>query len=196
MKKVFELITDGNHPLVKEDFPAEVSKSKSVHIVATKEQRSKLVFMAVSYLTLSKNKPKSFNRLLELKDEWTFNECLILCAHYSWWNLPKFKKALFKKIIPKDTAIKNLLATTNGYILFSYQFELLSVLILGISPTQAIELRKNFNKKRSNLYDGYEPTQERNFKQLLKKHMVCDTVTYPPYRFARNLFDYLKEISL
>jgi hypothetical protein len=161
--------------------------------VATKEQPSKLVFMAVSSPTLSKSKPKSFNRLLELKDEWTFNECLILCAYYTWWTLPKFKKVLFQEIIPKDTAIKNLLTITHGYLLFTYQFELLAVLVLDISNPQATELRKNFNKQRPNLFDGCEPSRAKIFKQVLKKHMVCDTVSYPPYRFARNLFDHLKK---
>lgn len=195
MKKVIELITDSNHPLVKELLPSDDSKSQLVHIVATKEQHSKLVFMAVSSLTLPKSKPKSFNRLLELKDEWTFNECLILCAHYTWWTLPKFKKVLFKEIIPKDTAIKNLLAITHGYLLFTYQFELLAVLVLNISNQQATELRKNFNKQRPNLFAGYEPSRAKIFKHLLKKHMMCNTVSYPPYRFARNLFDHLKENS-
>ncbi len=197
MKKLIEQITHGEHPLVKEAFPRMDTSiftgtpEKYIHLVTTDETLPKVVFIAIVERFNGKPPALCFNELLQIKRKYSFADCLILTTYYTLLTKAQFKKAFLKRLPLHDSALAHILESTNGYLMLPHQFEYIASMILRIPPAQAIELRRNFNKQRPDLYNGLDAGCVKVFKSIVRQYSVSGVLPSPSYYYAKNLYEYL-----
>lgn len=128
-----------------------------------------------------------------LHSNFQFWNCLILCTLYFSHSQSTIETVLNEKAIGLNSSVNELLKATHGFIVFSYQFEQISQLILGISNDEAIALRKLFNKLPHQIdHMIFDSDKLEEFKRILTRHLITETVHHPNYAGAANLM-YLYE---
>jgi len=92
--------------------------------------------------------------------------------------------------------IDYIVKSTNGFLLYSFQFEQLAQLILDSSLDESVRMRKLFNKQRS-IINECEQDDERStlFKNIVRARTVTGSVQRPNYEGAKNLLLYAKSIA-
>ena len=179
-----------DHPLIKSIFGKVTSDRPKPYaqVVFYNKAKPRVIAAELVYLNNGKKEFKTFNKLI--KPDLTYDECLVVSTLYY-----DQKYSTIKRIVETKTDTPNelefLLKPTNGYIIYCYQFEQIAQLVLGFSSDESIVLRKHFNKVQTCL-DEFLGDKEKlsRFKGLLNKHLITNTVRFPNYSGATNLFLY------
>jgi hypothetical protein len=123
-----------------------------------------------------------------LNPNFQFWDCLILSTLYFQQRPSIIEIVLNDKVMSLNSVVNELLKVTHGFIVFSYQFEQIAQLILGISNDDAIALRKLFNKLPHQInHMIFDSDKLEEFKRILTRHLITDAVHQPNYIGAANL---------
>jgi hypothetical protein len=157
-------------------------------VVYFDEQNPQVITAKLVYLHNSEEESQSFVRFIE--QDLCFNECLIVSTLYFNKPIPLIKKILENPIKPVEDFLAHIFKQTNGYLIYSFQFEQLAQLTLNIPLDEAVRLRRLFNKQPDFLNCTNSDDEPMSiFKSILKKRNIGNVYT-PNYPGALNLLRY------
>lgn len=129
------------------------------------------------------------NGLLNLKEKLTFYECTMLASLYFIEPFPVIENILSKRIESDSQIVAEILAPSNGHLVFNTQFEQLAQTILEVPREKSVQLRKFFNKKKESLQDLTTNVNSlTEFMRILDHHMLIECVLTPDFIGGKNLF--------
>lgn len=193
-QEITEKTFDLNEPIVQLVFGEVLCKDPHydyARMVYLKTKKPKIITAGLFYNEHPKKESGEFKTLLS--PQFQFNECLLLSTLYYFQATSVIENILYQNNLSESSAINSILKSTNGFIVFAYQFEQIAQLILGIRNDDAIKLRKAFNKLPNCIYHmNINRIHIQNFERILKQHMITESVHQPNYQGAANLM-YLYE---
>lgn len=195
--RIFEKRLPLNHSLLKRIFGESSFSTDSEaygQVVYFDEFNPKVITARLVYIQNSEVEHGEFVNLLE--EDRTFNECLIISTLYFAQSISIIERMLSKQNDGLPDCLEHILKSTNGFIIYAFQFEQLAQLILDISDEEAINLRKSFNKRAVKM-DRCELDDENwtLFKSIIRERCSLNVVYKPNYAGAKNLMLYAKSIA-
>lgn len=158
----------------------------------------KIISYQIFYLDNNKKIERpNIHELLGLKTTLTYHDCLIISSLYFSLNKTKLIQ-LINKMNPSPHFLygKQLFGSTNGYLIFSNQFELLVKEIFDVPDDEAIMFRKEFNKGRTNkLLAHYDQKKMKGLIAITNDCIVTNNVYKPFFNGANVLTDFLVSIN-
>lgn len=122
--KIIERKLPTEHFLVRKIF-GDISSLKNTeaygHLVYYNEYDPKIITASLVYLQDWENQPEGFLNFVE--EDLTFDECLIVSTLYFSHPTPLIRKILTNPIRPIADHLQYILKPTNGYLIYSFQFE-------------------------------------------------------------------------
>lgn len=163
-------------------------------IVYFDEIDPKVITAKLVYIEETEKKPEGFFNLLE--EDLTFDECLIASTLYFVQSISTIKRLINEPLQTVEDFLHHILKPTNGYLLYSFQFEQLAQLVLNIPLSESVRLRRVYNKHPS----GFDEVEFDNnefyiFKSIIRRHCVLKKVYSPNYQGAKNLLLYARSIA-
>jgi hypothetical protein len=163
-------------------------------IVYYDDQNPHVITANLVYLRDWENPPNGFINLVQ--EDLSFNECLILSTLYFDQPLALIKTLVNSKVELLENYLEYILLPTNGFLIFSFQFEMIAQLILDISIEEAIKLRKSYNKDRSVVRaNELDDEKLKLFKGIVREYNITKVVYIPNYKGAKNLFRYATSLA-
>lgn len=192
--RIYEHKFSVSHPLMQNLF-GEVSTKMHpkayCQAVYFNKNNPKIVAAKLVYLKSPMKETKSFISFLTA--ELSFDECLIISTLYYSQKQNVIETILQSSDAEIDEDLEFLLKSTNGYIIYCYQFEQLAQLVLCISQDESIEVRKKYNKIQSSIENlNVDKKKLLQFKEIVKSRLITNSVRYPNYSGAKNLMTYAK----
>lgn len=124
-----------------------------------------------------------------------YKSCLIIATCLYDQPLVHIRKVLTSSNEVGDN-LKQIIAPTNGFILYSYQFEQIVQMILDVPIETAFALRKAFNRRKPlHEYCGIEEEKLSRLMAILDRHLAFDCVYTPNYLGANNLATYVRGLT-
>lgn len=198
-----------NHTIVEKRFPLQHFMTRKIfgddafygtsyeaysQVVYFDEVDPKIITAKLVYWQDWENEPKGFTRFLD--EDLTFDECLIVCTLYFSHSFTIIKQILSQPLNPIEDVLHHIVKPSNGYIIYSYQFEQLAQLILNVNLNEAVRLRKLFNKQRSTMNESKLDKEDLSvFKTVVRDRCILGCVHLPNYNGAKNLMLYAKSIA-
>ncbi|GHN00512.1 hypothetical protein WSM22_20010 [Cytophagales bacterium WSM2-2] len=103
--------------------------------------------------------------------------------------MPPIENILTTRIETDNEIVTEILAPTNGYLLFNTQFEQLCQAILELPRDKSIQFRRLYNKKSESIEDlAVDLNRLTEFMEILDSHMITECVLTPDFLSGRNLF--------
>lgn len=163
-------------------------------IVYFDEIDPKVITAKLVYIQQNENEPEGFFNLIE--EDLTFDECLIVSTLYFVQSIPTIKRLLNHPLQPIEDLLQHILKPTNGYLLYSIQFEQLAQLILNVPLSESVRLRRIYNKQPS-VFNGveFDSNDFSIFKSIIQRHCILKKVYSPNYQGAKNLLLYARSIA-
>ncbi len=181
------------HPLMKRLFSDEVLKHKesaygqAVFFVYDdpKVIAAKIVCHANSEVSYGSSR---VDVLLKYGSD--YKSCLIIATFLYSQSLAQIRSLLTSPNEVEDI-FDHIIGSTNGFILYAYQFEQIVQMLLDVPLETAIALRKAFNRRKPlNEYCGIDDEKLAQFLNALDKYLAFDCVYTPNYSGASNLMLY------
>lgn len=153
----------------------------------------KIISYQIFYLDNKQIERPNIHELLGLKAKLTYHDCLIISTLY----FSLGKNELIQLICKMNPSLhfrngKKLFGSTNGYLIFSNQFELLVKDIFDIPDDEAVMFRKEFNKGRiGKLLSRYDQEKMKKLITITNDCIVTNNVYKPFYNGANVLIKYL-----
>ncbi len=196
---LYEEIFPIHHPLVKRTFGVDATTHEGWlgQFMYLDYQDPKIISARLTKFDEDSIKLNNTNRLnLLLKYGKDYDACLIIATFIYSEHYGKIRKVLTTKDRLFDESCKNILKSTNGFILYKSQFEVLAQLLLDLPSETAIALRKAFNRKQPlNQFCGVDNAKLIYFQQVIDQLLVFDVVPSPNYSGANNLFKYVRGLA-
>lgn len=137
---------------------------------------------------------EELNSLLTLKEKLTFYDCTILATLSFIEPFSVIETILSNRVESSSAIVNEILAPTNGHLVFNVQFEQLAQIVLEIPREKSIQLRKFFNKKKESLEDlTADLSNLTKFMNILDHHMISECVLTPDLIGGKNLFNCLQD---
>lgn len=129
------------------------------------------------------------NRIFDRKQKFTFHDCVIFVSLYFLEPIATIENILTTRIETDNEIVTEILAPTNGYLLFNTQFEQLCQAILELTRGKSIQLRRFYNKRRELIEDlAVDLNRLTEFMDILDRHMITEYALTPDFLSGRNLF--------
>lgn len=196
---IYEEIFPIQHPLVKRTFEVDATTHEGWlgQFLYLDYRDPKIISARLTKFDDDSIKLNNTYRLnLLLKYGKDFDACLIIATFIYSEHYGKIRKVLTTKDQLIDESSNNILKSTNGFIVYAYQFDALAELVLDIPSETAIALRKAFNRKKPlNQFCGVDDAKLVYFQQVLDQLLVFDTVPSPNYSGANNLSTYVRGLT-
>lgn len=182
------------HPLMKRHFSAEVLNSKdSIYgqAVFINYNDPKVIAAKIVQHDGSEVKYGSNSVGLLLKYGSDYKSCLIIATFFYVQSVSQIRRILNSSNEVEDS-LAQIIGPTNGFILYSYQFEQIVQMILDVPFETAFALRKAFNRRKPlHEYCGIEEDKLARLLAILDRHLAFDCVSTPNYSGANNLATYV-----
>lgn len=124
-----------------------------------------------------------------------YKSCLIIATCLYDQSLVQMRRLLTSSNDVDDN-LKQIIGPTNGFILYSYQFEQIVQMILDVPIETAFALRKAFNKRKPlHEYCGIDEEKLARLMAILDRHLAFDCVYTPNYTGATNLYTYVTGLN-
>lgn len=194
--KIIERRLPIHHFLVRSifgDVSAYNSSQAYCEIVYFDENDPKVITANLVYVEDKEFMPFGFINLIE--EDLTFDECLIMTTLY--FNQPEkiIKRIICGSVIPTDDHLSHILNCTKGFLLFSFQFEQLAMMILDVPLDEAIRIRKTYNKHQSLInFSNRDDYRLRQFKTIVQERAITKVVNRPNYKGAKNLYQFAQTV--
>lgn len=186
------------HPLMKRLFRDETLKSKdSVYgqVVFINHNDPKVVAAKIVHYEESEVSYGSNSIEVLLKYGSDYKSCLMIATCLYHQPLVQIRRVLTSSN-EIDENLKHIIAPTNGFILYSYQFEQIVQMILDVPIETAFALRKAFNRRKPlGEYCGIEEEKLARLMEILDRHLAFDCVYTPNYTGATNLYTYVRRLN-
>lgn len=186
------------HPLMKRLFSDEILKSKEsvfgqaifINYNDPKVIAAKIVQHDESEVRYGSN---SVEVLLKYGSD--YKSCLMIATCLYDQSLVQIRRILTSSNDVDDN-LKQIIGPTNGFILYSYQFEQIVKMILDVPIETAFALRKAFNRKKPlHEYCGIEEEKLARLMAILDRYLAFDCVYTPNYNGATNLYTYVRRLN-
>lgn len=133
------------------------------------------------------------NRIFDRKQKFTFHDCVIFVSLYFLEPIVTIENILTTTIETDNEIVTEILAPTNGYLLFNTQFEQLCQAILELPRDKSVQFRRLYNKRSESIEDfAVDLNRLTEFMGILDNHMITDCVLTPDFLSAKNLFHCLR----
>lgn len=175
------------------DVSAYNSSQAYCEIVYFDEYDPKVITANLVYVEDKEFMSLGFNNLIE--EDLTFDECLIMSTLY--FNQPEktIKRIIYGSVIPTDDHLAHILNCTKGFLLFSFQFEQLAMLMLDVPLDEAVRIRKTYNKQQSLInFSNRDDYRLRQFKTIVQERAITKVVNRPNYKGAKNLYQFAQTV--
>lgn len=186
------------HPLMKRHFSSEVLNSKdSIYgqAVFINYNDPKVIATKIVQHEGSEVKYGSKNVEVLLKYGSDYKSCLMIATFLYDQSLSQIRRILTSSN-DIDDRFTQIIGPTNGFILYSYQFEQIVQMILDVPFETAFALRKAFNRKKPlHEYCGIEEDKLTRLLAILDRHLAFDFVSTPNYSGANNLTTYVSGLA-
>ncbi len=186
------------HPLMKRHFSAEVLNSEdSIYGQAVFINYNDPKIIAAKIVQHEGSEVKYGSNAVELLLKYgsDYKSCLIIATFLYFQSLSQIRRILTSSNDVDDT-LKQIIGSTNGFILYSYQFEQIVQMILDVPFETAFALRKAFNRRKPlNEYCGIEDDKLARLLAILDRHLAFDCVSNPNYSGANNLVNYVRRLA-
>lgn len=194
---IFERKLPLDHFLVRNIFgTTSIGKNSAAygHVVYYNEANPQVITAKLVYIENAERESDNFASLIE--EDLTFNDCLIISTLYFNKPVSIIKTILEKKIHPIDDFLQHIFQQTNGFLVYSFQFEQLAQLALNVPLDEAVRLRKLYNKHPSfsRPCDSDDGRFEL-FKNIIRQRSISKGVHIPNYPGALNLLHYAKAFA-
>lgn len=135
-----------------------------------------------------------FSSLIE--QDLTFNECLVISTLYFNKPVSMIKSILEKRMEPIEDFLQHIFQQTNGFLVYTFQFEQLAQLVLNVPLDEAVRLRRLYNKQPSfvNVCNS-DDEKIQIFKKIIRQRSITKGVHIPNYPGALNLLHYAKSFA-
>lgn len=195
--KIIERKVPTNHYLAWKIFGSTSSlpgEEAYAHIIYFDDSNPKIIAANLVYVQDWEFQPEGFSKLIE--EDLSFNDCLAISTYYFIQSYSVIRTMIDGSLTPIENHLEYIVKSTNGFLLYSFQFEQLAQLILNATPEDAIRMRKLFNKKRS-IIDECKQDDEKSslFKSIVRLRTLTPYVLKPNYEGAKNLFLYATSIA-
>lgn len=182
-----------DHYLVRKIFGTmSIGKNSDAYgqIVYYNESNPQVITAKLVYIQDWEAESKSFCSLIE--EDVSFNECLLISTLYFNKPTSTIKTILQGKVEPIEDFLKHIVQQTNGYLVYSFQFEQLAQLMLNVPLDEAVRLRRLYNKMPSSFIRSCDSDDENLgfFKDTIRARNISGSVQIPNYQGALNLFHY------
>jgi hypothetical protein len=193
---LIEEILPGNHPLIIEIFGNSHLSDERPSYAATvylKNRSPKIITSVLigadEFVDQSMNFTSLFHTGL------SYWECLMLTTFYYSKSIPTLQRMMQSYLTIDESIVSLFLTSTNGFLLYSYQFEYLAQALLSMSAEESIQLRRSFNRRKPDWHQAIKNRDNREyFEQVLKERLIGSTVAKPNFVGAHNLFEYVKSV--
>jgi hypothetical protein len=196
---IYEEIFPIQHPLVKRTFEVDATTHEGWlgQFMYLDYHDPKIISARLTKFNDDSIKLNNTNRLnLLLKYGKDYDACLIIATFIYSEHYAKIRKVLNAKNQFFDEPHSDILKSTNGFILYDYQFEDLARLVLNTPTETAVALRKAFNRKKPlNQFCGVNEVKLIFFQQVLNQRLAFDTVPSANYSGANHLLSYARSIA-
>lgn len=133
------------------------------------------------------------NRIFDRKERFTLHDCTMFVTLYFLEPISIIEKILTTRIETDNEIVSEILAPTNGYLLFSTQFEQLAQAILELPLKKSIQFRKFYNKRKESIEDlALDLNSLTEFISILDRHMITDCVFTPDFLGGKLLLHCLR----
>jgi hypothetical protein len=122
---------------------------------------------------------QSFHDCLEMIDRSDFRQILMLLTLFPWNTGKRKLKKIFTPRKAPFSPLDQILADTNGWILYRQQFESLIQLAAGVTALEAIRIRKDYNAKKPKAFALFEKHElfGENLGQIISNRCIVSTVS-------------------
>lgn len=186
------------HPLMKRHFSTEVLNSKdSIYgqAVFINYNDPKVITAKIVQHEGTDVKYGSNSVEVLLKYGSDYKSCLMIATLLYDQSLSQIRRILTSSN-DVDDRLTQIIGTTNGFILYSYQFEQIVQMILDVPFETAFALRKAFNRRKPlHEYCGIEEDKLGQLLAILDRHLAFDCVSTPNYSGANNLVTYVSGLA-
>ncbi len=161
----------------------ENDKCEWHHIVYLQQNQE----VEIVYFSVSPNKhevKRPFTECLKMIDCSDFNQLLMLLTLFPWHT----EKRQLNKLLasPKDplTPLDRILANTNGWLLYRQQFEMIVQMAMEVNALEAIQVRKDYNAGKSEVYELFEKYElfGEKLSGIIRSRCITRTVQEPAFR--------------
>lgn len=136
------------------------------------------------------------NRIFDIKQRFTFHDCVMFATLYFSEPISIIENILTTRIEADNEIVNEILASTNGYLLFNTQFEQLSQAILELPREKSVEFRRFCNKRKESIADlAVDLNRLTEFMSILDRHMITECVLTPDFISGKNLFLCLQSLN-
>lgn len=195
--KIIERKVPTSHYLARKIFgPTSFVPSEEayVHLIYFDDSNPKIIAANLVYIQDWEDQPAGFSKWVE--EDLSFNDCLAISTFYFIQSYSVIKTMIDGSLTPIENYLEYIVKPTNGFLLYSFQFEQLAQLILESTPEDAIRMRKLFNKQRSIINDNEADDDKSSlFKSIVRLRTLTPYVLKPNYEGAKNLFLYATSIA-
>lgn len=194
--KIIERRLPLNHFLVQSvfgDVSAYQSETAYCEIVYFDENDPKVITANLVYLENKEFIPLGFNNLIE--EDLSFDDCLIMSTLYFTQTERIIKRIVYGLPLKTHDALSHILNCSKGFLLFSFQFEQLAMMILDIALEEAVRKRKAYNKQQSLVnFNDCDDNRLHQFKTIVQERAIAKLVHRPNYKGAKNLYQYAQTV--
>lgn len=195
--KIIEKRLPLHHFLVKKvfgDLSSYRGSEAYCHTVYFDEHDPKIITANLVYVEDEDSVPSGFSNLIE--EDLTFDECLIMSTLYFSQSAKMIKRVIYGSVLKTEDDLSHILKPTNGFLLFSFQFDQLAMLVLDVSLDEAVRIRQVYNKQPSLInFNENDDRKLKLFKKTVQEHAIARVVYKPNYQGAKNLYICAQTVS-